>query len=111
MIMFDEFCNWAIAKHLDLEDDDDEGEMAVDLEVQEKYDAGKNLEKKSSDAKKSHEKKERKHEAKIDDDVWQRLAEKLPWQKTPEQKTLRRSMFNVTDFCFCVTQQFVVLVV
>jgi hypothetical protein len=43
MVMFDEFCNWAIAKHLDLEDDDDEGEMAVELEVQEKYEAGRDL--------------------------------------------------------------------
>ena len=41
MILFDEFCNWAITKQLDLEDDDDGHEQQVDLQAQEKYKAGK----------------------------------------------------------------------
>ena len=33
MVLFDEFCNWAIAKQLDLEDDEDDEENAVELKV------------------------------------------------------------------------------
>ena len=29
MILFEEFCKWALEKGLDLEDDDDEGQAAV----------------------------------------------------------------------------------
>jgi hypothetical protein len=43
MILFDEFSNWAIAKQLDLEDDDDGNEQQVALKVQEKYDASRNI--------------------------------------------------------------------
>ena len=98
MILFDEFCNWAIAKHLDLEDDDDAEGTA--MKVQEKYVAGSgHKNKKSSEhghKKSSHGKRSQTRAKKQPDDVWKRLSDALPWQKTKEDQKKRREMFRVS---------------
>lgn len=94
-VLFDEFCNWAIRKGLDLEDDDHDGnltdsEQKIRVEVV-KGPKIKRLRKKSAQPKVDSKAEEQSK-------IWAELREKLPWKKTEKQRHLRAIQFRKIDF-------------
>jgi hypothetical protein len=88
MILFDEFSNWAIAKHLDLEDDDEHEEGAVELKVQEKYDASRNI---AREHEQNRAKRSPKSSARTPKSNRKKSKDKSPKAKT-KASPLRRPM-------------------
>ncbi len=121
MILFDEFCNWAISKDLDLEDDNDPT-PALELKVQSKFEAGRTpkspkispprgIDLKAISSRRISERAEQISKRRAGDnpeplsqppesefkvlstEVWQTLAEKVPWRKTAQDKAKRQELF------------------
>ena len=90
MVLFDEFCNWAIAKEMKIGLDEDD---AVELKTQSLF----RIQKSSSaqlayTAPTSIELKQS-----VSPEVWQELADKLPWKKTKEHHRRRLELFRDFD--------------
>jgi hypothetical protein len=90
MVLFDEFCNWAIKKHIDLgHHEEDE----IELKVQSKFE----VQAEKSSGKADGRQPEADHKLKIPPSVWQRLADKLPWKRTTAHHKRRIEMFKQFD--------------
>lgn len=93
-VLFDEFCNWAIKKGLDLDDDDD-----VDEEIEKKtmkiVRSQKVIKrrKQSVQAPKIGDSNKDKDTA-----IWAELRDKLPWKQTEKHRHLRAIQFRKIDF-------------
>jgi hypothetical protein len=85
MVLFDEFCQWAVKHSLDLEDDDDEDDEITEDECGSAVEDNHKL--KSKPATKQ----------KTDYRLWEQLRKKLPWKRTEHDKSLRIKQWNSMD--------------
>ena len=92
MVLFDEFCNYAIQRSLDLDDDDDVTDS--DLEVQQNFRGNKAQER---TRKYNQEKKAKRQEPPKKYDIWEQLRIKLPWEKTQEGQDCRIKIWRMID--------------
>jgi Ca2+-binding EF-hand superfamily protein len=95
MVLFDEFCNWAIQETLDADDDDDATAL-IPLDRQELFrKAGPGGNRTATKAVGLERKsKEKQH---VEAVIYKALDEKLPWQATPGAERKRKQIFHLLD--------------
>jgi hypothetical protein len=92
--LFDEFANWAITKHLEMEGFND-ADM-VDLKVQHTSTSADYLKEYAKKQKRKQIPTEAPDMPKLDSKIWTELVEKLPINKTKEHRARRKKMFHVS---------------
>jgi Ca2+-binding EF-hand superfamily protein len=100
MILFDEFCNWAIHMHLDLEDDDDDDEDdTIQLQEQKRFSVEETLAAYQESVQKPTAAEHKVDRAGFSEDkrIWELLAKKLPWHDTKEDKQERKRLWHYFD--------------
>ena len=85
-VLFDEFCNWAILKSLDLDDDDDVTDSDIEVnQISREAQNKQNLKNYTRDQLR----KEMGPKKTYDTSIWAELKAKLPWKKTSDDLARR----------------------